>query len=185
MSMAESLFHFDQQPVLVVMGVSGCGKSTVAEALGKRMGLPYIDGDDYHPTANVEKMAKGIALNDNDRWPWLDTLSKAIYEHNQTHGGVIATCSSLKKIYRKRITESAGIPLYFVFLHGERATLLTRMQSRENHYMPPSLLDSQLDTLEIPDADELVWQISIESDVASIVDEVLSLLEQQTNFGAS
>jgi gluconokinase len=139
--------------VIVVMGVSGSGKSTVAEALARKLELAFLEGDDFHPEQNRRKMAAGIALEDEDRWPWLDALSEAITAARITQG-VIATCSALKRSYRDRIRAKVTPPLSFVFLSVAHDELVHRLQSRRGHFMPAALLESQLNTLEIPAGDE-------------------------------
>ena len=134
---------------IIVMGVSGCGKSTLATALAQALGVPMVDGDDLHLPQSVAKMKAGIALDDSDRWPWLDRIGAILAEGT---GHVIA-CSALRRAYRDRI-RAACPPVVFVFLDGARSTILERMRQRQGHYMPPALLDSQLSTLERPGADE-------------------------------
>ena len=133
---------------IVVMGVSGCGKSSVGQALAEALGARFIDGDDLHPEANKAKMAAGIPLNDEDRWPWLAEVSAALAESN-----TVVACSALKRVYRERILAAAP-GTFFVHLHGTRQLLAQRMNARPNHFMPVSLLDSQLNTLELLSADE-------------------------------
>ncbi len=133
---------------IVVMGVSGCGKSSVGLALAGALGARFIDGDDLHPEANKAKMAAGIPLNDDDRWPWLDLVVEALAESN-----TVVACSALKRVYRERILAAAP-GTFFVHLHGTRDLLSQRMNARPNHFMPVSLLDSQLNTLELLGADE-------------------------------
>ncbi len=133
---------------IVVMGVSGCGKSSVGLALAEALGARFIDGDDLHPEANKAKMAAGIPLNDDDRWPWLDLVGEALAESN-----TLVACSALKRVYRERILAAAP-GTFFVHLHGTRQLLAQRMNARPNHFMPVSLLDSQLNTLELLSADE-------------------------------
>lgn len=134
---------------IVVMGVSGCGKSTVGEKLAAELGIDYKDGDELHPQSNIDKMASGQALDDDDRAWWLVQVGKWLREHDQ---GVIA-CSALKRSYRDLIrTKCPGT--VFVHLHGDYDLLLSRMNSREDHFMPSTLLDSQFDTLEHLDDDE-------------------------------
>jgi len=158
------------------MGVSGCGKSTVGEALAERQGLPFLDGDDFHPEANVDKMSHGIPLTDDDRWPWLAILGAAMRAHADQTGGVVATCSALKRVYRSKLSEAIGLPVVFLLLEGNRDTLFARMSARKDHYMPPSLLDSQLAALELPQSDEPVLTVSIARDVDAIVDEAEAAL---------
>ncbi|UGT58786.1 gluconokinase [Nocardia asteroides] len=133
------------------MGVSGCGKTTVGALTAQRLEVPYAEGDDFHPVENIEKMAAGIPLTDEDRWPWLDTVAAWLGDH-QDSGGV-ASCSALRRAYRDRLR--AGAPdTYFVHLAATRAELLRRMTGRLGHFMPTILLDSQLDTLEPLEPDE-------------------------------
>ncbi len=131
---------------VVLMGVAGCGKTSVGVALADRLGIPYRDGDDLHPTANVEKMRQGIALTDADRWPWLDRVASLL----ATEAPVIIGCSALKRAYRDRIRDHAGGPVRFVHLDGSRDLITARMTARQGHYMPLSLLDSQFAALEPP-----------------------------------
>ncbi len=145
--------------ILVLMGVSGCGKSTVAEILVDRLSWPFIEGDDLHPAVNVEKMRSGQSLTDEDRWPWLDKIAEWITEHSRQGEPGIVTCSALRRVYRDRLM-SPGV--VFVHLHGPRGVLLDRVQKRKDHYMPSSLLDSQLSTLEPLQPDEQGILVSIE-----------------------
>jgi carbohydrate kinase (thermoresistant glucokinase family) len=132
----------------VVMGVSGCGKSRIGAMFAKAGGLPFVDGDSLHPPENIAKMSRGDPLDDNDRAPWLDRVGQVLQAP-----GVVA-CSALKRSYRDRIRAMAGAPVVFLYLRGRRETLLERMATRPGHFMPVSLLDSQLATLEEPGADE-------------------------------
>jgi len=135
------------------MGVSGCGKSTLGAALAAAMGLPFIEGDKLHPPRNVALMAAGTALTDDDRRDWLGALSDVLAKAATGGQGLVLSCSALKRSYRELLR--AGDPgLRLVHLHGARELLEQRMRSRSGHYMPPSLLQSQLDTLEPPQADE-------------------------------
>jgi gluconokinase len=135
---------------VVVMGVSGCGKTTVGMALAQHLGARFVEGDRLHPQANVAKMAAGIPLDDADRWPWLDAVAAALASDSR----VVASCSALKRAYRDRLRGGLNTPLHFLHLAGDRAILAQRMGDRPGHYMPVSLLDSQLATLEPPAADE-------------------------------
>ncbi|QLQ20653.1 MAG: gluconokinase [Exiguobacterium profundum] len=132
------------------MGVSGCGKSSVGEALGALLGIPYFDGDDLHPAENVARMAAGEPLTDADRWPWLDRVAAVLAER----APVIVGCSALKRAYRDRIRAGAGGPVRFVHLVSSRALIEDRMAARTGHFMPAALLDSQFATLEPPGPDE-------------------------------
>ena len=139
---------------LVVMGVSGSGKSTIAAQLAARIGLPFIDGDDLHPQSNVDKMHAGHPLDDADRWPWLDRVAGALNDHATTGRGVVLACSALKRIYRDRIREGAGQHVRFAFLDVAFEVIERRLKSRTEHFMPMQLLKSQFDTLERPGLDE-------------------------------
>lgn len=182
---------------IVVMGVSGCGKSSVGLALAEALGARFIDGDDLHPEANKAKMAAGIPLNDEDRWPWLDMVAAALAAKNQaspeqdspTFNGTVVACSALKRVYRERILHGAqgvgvgvgvgaGAPgTRFVHLHGSRELLAQRMGARPNHFMPVSLLDSQLNTLELLGADEPGHTYNIAAPVDQLVAAALADLK--------
>jgi gluconokinase len=161
-------------PILVVMGVAGTGKSTVAGMLAGRLNWALEEGDDLHPAANVAKMSAGIPLNDEDRWPWLDAI--AAWINNQTIRGEpgIVTCSALKRSYRDRLR---GPNVIFVFLNGSREVIEARLTSRLHHFMPPGLLDSQLATLEPPGPDENVLVVNLAGTPEEEVAEVLHSLE--------
>jgi carbohydrate kinase (thermoresistant glucokinase family) len=131
--------------IVVVMGVSGVGKTTVGTALARELGWHFIDADGYHPPANVAKMAAGIALDDADRWPWLETLNRAARKEKDA----VLACSALKEVYRSRITEGLG-RFEIVYLHGSFELIRARLVERPHHYMPASLLASQFATLEPP-----------------------------------
>ena len=135
---------------IIIMGVSGCGKSSVGAGLSQRLGIPYRDGDDLHPAANVEKMRAGHPLTDDDRWPWLDRVAAVL----AADAPVIVGCSALRRAYRDRLRAGAGGPVHFVHLAGSRELLAKRMSARTGHYMPLSLLDTQLAALEPPSPDE-------------------------------
>jgi len=138
--------------LFVVMGVSGCGKTTVAQGLANHFGWPFQEGDDLHPPANVAKMHSGIPLDDSDRAPWLKICHEWLRDHAAT-GGVL-TCSALKRKYRD--TLRSGLNVTFVYLETSERTIAERLKHRIGHFMPPSLLPSQLATLEPPDPDENV-----------------------------
>jgi gluconokinase len=145
---------------IVVMGVSGCGKSTVGRLLADSLGLDYIEGDDLHPPENVARMAAGVALTDADRQGWLQALAQRLADARAQRRGLVLSCSALKRSYRD-ILRSGASDVRFVHLHGTRDLLAARMHGRPGHYMPPSLLDSQLATLELPGADELALSFDI------------------------
>jgi gluconokinase len=149
---------------IVIMGVSGCGKSSVGEALAARLSIPYRDGDDLHPPANVGKMRSGVPLTDDDRWPWLDRVAQVL----ATEAPVIVGCSALRRAYRDRLRSGAGGPVQFIHLTGNREVIAARMAARTGHYMPPSLLDSQFAALEVPGPDEAL-AIDIDQPLDAIV----------------
>ena len=153
---------------MVVMGVSGCGKSSVGAELAARLGLVYHDGDDLHPAANVARMRQGLALTDADRWPWLDRVAQVLAEE----APVIVGCSALKRVYRDRLRAGAGGPVTVVHLAGSRDVIAARMAARQGHYMPLSLLDSQFATLEPPDEAEALT-VSIDQPLRAIVAEII------------
>jgi gluconokinase len=148
--------------IIVVMGVSGCGKSTVAEAVARRTGAEYVDADAYHPKANVEKMSRGIALTDEDRAGWLDILAALLRERSASDRSVVLACSALKESYRQRLRVSSEV--HFVHLKGSYEILLARMQARTNHFMKPEMLKSQFATLEEP-ADALTLDVTLPVEV--------------------
>ena len=135
---------------VVVMGVSGCGKSTLAAGLAQALDARFVDADDLHPAANVARMARGEALTDADRAPWLDRVAQVLADG----APVVVACSALKRAYRDRLRAAGGVR--FLYLAVPRAELAARMQARKGHFMPPTLLDSQLATLEVPGPDEAV-----------------------------
>ncbi|KAH8910858.1 carbohydrate kinase [Coniochaeta sp. PMI_546] len=162
--------------IWLVTGPAGCGKSTVAKYLAKSLNLPYIEGDEYHPKANVEKMSNGIPLTDADRWDWLTALREESLRHiNAGNSGVVLTCSALKRKYRDVIRVapyfSPNLHLHFIYLHAPEEVLLRRVAERPNHFMPASMVHSQLDILEPPTPEE-TDVISV--DVARPVDQVMA-----------
>lgn len=140
--------------VTIVMGVSGCGKSTYGRALAASLGACFVEGDDLHGAGNIARMQAGIALTDADRWPWLDRIAVAVNDTLAEQGRVVATCSALRRVYRDRLRAGIAAPVRFVLLDVPPEELRRRMAGRTGHFMPPDLLDSQLATLEWPDADE-------------------------------
>jgi gluconokinase len=163
---------------LVVMGVSGSGKTTVARALADRLGWPYVEGDDFHPPANVEKMRSGHALDDDDRWPWLRALAAWIGQREAEHESCVVTCSALKRSYRELLCESHP-SVRFVHVSVDVDTLRSRLQSRRGHYMPASLLDSQLATLEPLAPDEPGLVVSGDGPPAAVVDHIVTDLTRR------
>ncbi len=163
------------RPVLVVMGVSGSGKSTVAIPLAKRLGWPFEEGDDLHPAANVAKMKAGIPLDDADRAPWLTAVAAWIAARLSADSGGVVTCSALKRSYRDRLRE-AGKGVTFVYLEGSKAVIGERVAQRQGHFMPPALLDSQFATLEEPTPEEHSIVIDIDQPAERQVDEIVAAL---------
>lgn len=159
----------------VIMGVSGCGKSSVGAALGEKLGVPYVDGDDLHPVSNIEKMSKGLPLNDDDRWPWLAKVGETLAA---SKGCAIIGCSALKRIYRDKIREAVAEPVLFIHLAGSREVIGARMGKREGHFMPGSLLDSQFATLEPPQGDELALTVYIDQSLEGIISTILAALKE-------
>ena len=152
----------------VVMGVSGSGKSLIAAAFARALGVEFVEGDDYHTAANVARMSSGIPLTDDDRAEWLRSLAARIRKAKDSGAGLVVSCSALKRPYREILRGAAG-DLQFVFLQGPRALLAERLASRRGHYMPPSLLESQLATLEEPSPDEQAWVCDIRKSPEDIV----------------
>lgn len=166
---------------IVVMGVSGSGKSTVAAGLVERLGWDFAEGDDFHPPENVAKMAAGMPLDDEDRWPWLRALAAWIGEHERAGRDDIVTCSALKRAYRDLLRD--GHPsVWFAHVTVDAETLRERVQERTGHYMPPSLLDSQLATLEPLQDDEPGITVAGAGSPEEVVDEILAALEAQRDL---
>ncbi|CAG9218754.1 D-gluconate kinase, thermostable [Paraburkholderia caribensis] len=160
--------------ILIAMGVSGAGKTRIGEMLAERLKCSFTDGDAFHSAANKEKMHNGIPLTDEDRWPWLRTIRAAIEAKQAAHEDAVFTCSSLKRSYRD-VLRAGDKDVCFVYLKGSREVLQERLQTRTGHFFDPSLLQSQLDTLEEPGDDEAIT-VSIELTPEQIVEETLSKL---------
>lgn len=162
----------DRATIIVVMGVSGSGKTTVARELAQKLGWAFLEGDSVHPPANVAKMSAGTPLNDDDRWPWLDAIADWMSQRLQRGESGVVACSALRRIYRDRLRH-AGTGVRFAYLRVPHDELARRMRSRD-HFMPPSLLDSQLATLEEPGVDEDALRVNeergVEDTLATIVD---------------
>ena len=159
------------------MGVSGSGKSAIGERIAERVGATFLDGDRYHPRANIEKMARGEPLTDDDRAGWLDVLTQLIRDYRDDEMAVLIGCSALKRAYRDQLRR--GDPaLQFVYLHGSYEVILGRMQQRE-HFFSPAMLQSQFDTLEVPGADE-AHRIDIDAGIDTVVDRSVAALENKS-----
>lgn len=156
--------------VVVVMGVSGAGKTTVAQLLATRLGWPLAEGDDFHPPANIAAMAAGRPLTDADRWPWLESIAAWIDERIGAGEDGVISCSALTRAYRDVLRRPEVI---FVHLTGDRELLAARLAARHGHYMPAALLDSQLATLEVPGRAERAVTVRVTDGPSATVDEVL------------
>jgi gluconokinase len=155
---------------------SGSGKSAIGEDLAKKLNYTYIDGDDFHPALNIEKMANGEPLTDNDRWPWLEIVARKL---SSCEGVAIAGCSVLKKSYREFIASFIKEPVQFIFLDGSYELINGRMAAREGHFMPTSLLKSQFETLEMPENDENHISVSIEGTKEQVVEAITMKIQEQ------
>jgi gluconokinase len=163
------------RPAIVVMGVAGVGKSTVARLLAERLGLPFMEGDDLHSADNVAKMSAGIPLDDQDRWPWLAAISDWLRECDAAGTGGVVTCSAVRRGYRD-VLRVASPEVFFVHLSGDRALVGERMARRTGHFMPPELLDSQYAALEPLAPDELGTVLDVRPDAAELVEAALAAL---------
>jgi gluconokinase len=160
---------------LIVMGVSGSGKSTIGEKLAKRLAFSYEDGDKFHPPANVAKMSAGHPLTDDDRWPWLQAIADEIDRICLAREHAVIACSALKRAYRD-VLVPGRTDVRIVFLQGSQQLIAARLAQRKGHFMPPGLLDSQFKTLEPPDASEHAVTVSIDASVDEIVDDIVRQL---------
>lgn len=164
---------------IIVMGVSGSGKTTVGEAVARRIHAKFIDGDDLHPRANIQKMGSGHPLNDEDRMPWLERLSDAAYSlHHKNESGIIV-CSALKRRYRDRLRED-NPEMVFLYLKGSFDVIMERLKARSGHFMPTDLLKSQFEALEEPGSEEPdVICVDIDADIDEVVQRCVLALEKQ------
>jgi carbohydrate kinase (thermoresistant glucokinase family) len=166
------------KPVVVaVMGVSGSGKTTIGRALAERLGWPFQEGDALHPRASVEKMSKGIPLTDADRWPWLRKVAEWIDGQLARGESGIVTCSLLKRSYRQLVVDDRS-SVRLLYLRGAQPVIAQRMAARQGHFMPPSLLQSQFDTLEEPDESEHPLVVEVHGTVAETVEDAMRALQQ-------
>jgi gluconokinase len=164
---------------LVVMGVSGSGKSTIADALAKRINWRFEDGDRFHPASNVAKMSAGQPLTDEDRWPWLQAIADEIDRVCGKGDRAVVACSALKRTYRNILVHGRD-DVRIVFLDGTEALIASRLTARRGHFMPPGLLASQFKTLEPPTPDERAVTVSIDATVDTIVDDIIRQLKLES-----
>jgi len=160
--------------IYILCGVSGTGKSTIGARLANELSLPFYDGDDFHPTANIEKMRRGIPLNDADRQPWLETLASLLPQWAE-QGGAVLACSALKESYRQTLSSQYQEYIYWVILTGTEELLRSRLDARKGHFFDPMLLRSQLDTLELPNYGRIV-------DVTPSPDKILESLMSPAEY---
>ena len=165
----------DLRRAIVVMGVSGSGKTSVGEAVAAHLDAPFIEGDALHPAANVAKMAAGIPLGDEDRWPWLSAIAARVAA--EPAAVIVVSCSSLKRAYRDLLRAEAGRPVRFLYLHGSEAVLAQRMNARVGHFMPPALLASQLATLEDPRGEPGVVTIEIDASPDEVIADAIGAVD--------
>lgn len=163
---------------VIVMGVSGSGKSTLGDLLAASLACPFLEGDDFHDAAAVAMMRGGEPLTDVERWPWLDRIGAALAQDVRAHGMAVAACSSLRRVYRERLAAAVGAPVRFVMLDNDADELWRRLTSRPGHYMPASLLESQLNTLERPDPDECAVILDSHEPPAQLCRKALDWLGQ-------
>jgi len=160
------------------MGVSGSGKSTLGGALAHALHCTFLEGDQFHSSEAVAKMRSGVPLTDEDRWPWLDRLGHAISTRATDDGLVVAACSALRRVYRDRLRQAITAPLSFMLMDADHDELLRRMTGRPGHYMPPSLLTSQINTLERPDPQEHILTLDSRQPVTSLCAQALTWLQE-------
>ncbi|RTL76703.1 MAG: gluconokinase [Bradyrhizobiaceae bacterium] len=173
----------DAVRIIVVMGVSGSGKTTISEALAARTGFAEADGDDYHPAANIKKMKAGIPLTDDDRLPWLHAIADAIDRYADDNTPVIIACSALKRAYRDILVHGRK-DVRIVYLKGPADLIAQRLKHRSGHFMPPELLKSQIDALEPPQPGEHILTVGIDAPVERIVDTIITALHLPDKPGA-
>ena len=171
------------QQVIIVMGVTGCGKSSLGREIARCLNAPFLEGDEFHPEANIAKMSAGIPLTDDDRIGWLDTLAGEIGQKSQEGASVVTSCSALKKKYRTQLNDVSGHNILYVFMDGPKEVIASRLGQRKGHYMPPSLLDSQLEALEPPGGDERVIRVDLRKTIAEMLAEVMDRLQLSVQTG--
>lgn len=173
MSMAAYRPHSKAHRRIVLMGVAGCGKSSVGAALATRLGAAYLDGDDLHSPESIAKMSRGEPLTDGDRWPWLALIGRKIASPD---GVLIIGCSALKRRYRDRIRDETKETVTFVYLSGTKELIVSRMSARSGHFMPAYLIDSQFAALEPPSGEESIIIVDIGQSLESLVDDIMAKL---------
>lgn len=169
---------FDDRLTVIAMGVSGSGKTTVGEVIAKRKGIAFFDGDDLHSPEARAKMTAGVALNDEDRGPWLERIGKLLADSAAHPKGAVVACSALKRAYRDRLRAIVGPSLRFLFLKGDKALMRARVAGRKGHYMPASLIDSQFATLESPEGEGEVVTAPADLDLSRDLDATIERLSQ-------
>jgi gluconokinase len=168
-----------QLAAMVVMGVSGAGKSTVGRIVAARLNCPFRDADSFHPKANIEKMASGHPLTDEDRLPWLQAIAAYVAAHRAAGTRCVVTCSALKRVYRDIVTDKQSPDVRLVYLTGDFDLIAARLKARKGHFMPPALLQSQFDALEEPARDEHAITVSIGATPEEIAGKVAKRLQRE------
>jgi carbohydrate kinase (thermoresistant glucokinase family) len=168
--------------ILIVMGVSSSGKTVTGKSIARHLHAPFLDGDEFHPPANKEKMRSGTPLVDADRWPWLKALARALHEAADHKGVAVGACSALKRAYRDYLREQAGEPILFIFLEGTQDLISQRAAARVHEYMPASLVASQFATLEPPAEDENVLPMPVTLSVEAIAERVVKAVPHLKSF---
>ncbi len=165
--------------IVVAMGVCSSGKTSVGKVVASRMNWTFIEGDDLHPPANITKMASGVPLTDEDRWPWLDSIADRMREIDKAGESAVVACSALRQAYRNRLRRS-GADLRFLHLTGDVSLIRQRMQNRSGHFMPAGLLDSQLATLEPAGVDEALYEVDITRNVGDLAEAAIKYLTSRS-----
>jgi gluconokinase len=168
---------------IVVMGVSGSGKTTLGQALASRIGCPFVEGDELHLPASIEKMRNGVPLQDEDRWDWLERVGRRVGDEARDKGAAVITCSALKRTYRDLIRKSTDCTTRFVVLIGSKEEIVARVARRKGHYMPSSLVDSQFSSFELPDPDEHALLLSSTDSRESLLHQAFGWLSEQFIIG--
>jgi len=174
------MMQSNEKPLIVVMGVAGSGKTTIASGLAERLRVPFVEGDSLHPAANVKKMSGGVPLTDDDRWPWLEAIGERMEVERVTGHGVVVSCSALRHVYRDCLRKKVNGKVHFILLDGSRELITDRMKQRKGHFMPPALMDSQFATLEKPSADEDAVILDISHPVPALLAEAARYITPAT-----